>query len=138
MAPTTTKISRFKTREEVQAYINKGQYWPKELTSLSPQAVSTLLLQVTTLLPKSAKTPSNILHAIAKVIYEGDWNHLADTIANCIATQLTQSNPCDAAAASIWEESTTLGFAIASYANMVANAAAPHAQAIANGEQQDW
>ncbi|KAF8985891.1 hypothetical protein BDQ17DRAFT_1436467 [Cyathus striatus] len=137
-APTAAKTSRFKTREE-------------------PQAVSTLLLQVATSLPKSAKTPSDTLHAIAKIIYENDWNHLTNTIADSIATCIAISNPCDKAAADICkvtqqlqkvslhlprtnsqQEPTTLGFATSTYANVVAYTAAPHAQAIATGERQDW
>ncbi|KAF8998139.1 hypothetical protein BDQ17DRAFT_1428630 [Cyathus striatus] len=148
---------RFWSHEVAHTYLASHQYWPADSAMLSPQAVSTILAQLLTALPKKPKVPIDVIHALATVLQFEDWDWIATGVTERVASHYTQSmDPCTAAITSLQEttqqlqkvtshlkkanipqESEAIGFTNPSYTSIAAAVAAPHAQAIANGEQQD-
>ncbi|KAF8981843.1 hypothetical protein BDQ17DRAFT_1438196 [Cyathus striatus] len=152
-----TPESHFKSPDAARAFLATHQYWPTDAPSLTPQATSTLLTQILAVLPKSPKIPIDAIHALATILQFKDWDCIVCATAEHAMAHYTQSmDPCMAATTAMQEttqqlqkvtarliksnpgqDPTVTGLTTPSYASVAATVAAPHAQAIASGEQQD-
>ncbi|KAF9002681.1 hypothetical protein BDQ17DRAFT_1326455 [Cyathus striatus] len=140
-----TPEQRFKSPDTTRAFLAAHQYWLTDAPSLTPKATSTLLTQILAVLPKSPKVPIDAIHALATILQFEDWDCIAHAAAKRAMAHYTQSmDPCTAATTAMQEttqqlqkDPNAIGLTAPSYTLVAATVAAPHAQAIASGEQQD-